>query len=87
MGTSVRTRTNRRPAMATMTPLSGAIRGSETQGGAQVVDPRRRLPRELLLGATEVAVGRGLPVDRAPQVEITDDGGRAQVEDLADGLG
>ena len=33
-----------------------------------------------------MAVGRGLGVDRAQQVEVADDRGRAQVEDLEHGL-
>ena len=38
------------------------------------------LPREVAVGATEVAVGRGALVDRPAQVEALDDRGRAQVE-------
>ena len=38
------------------------------------------LPGQVQVLATEVAVGRGLPVDRAPQVEGADDAARAQVE-------
>ncbi len=34
-----------------------------------------------------MTVRRGRLVDRAAQVEVTDDGGRAQVEDLVDGIG
>ena len=50
---------------------------SEPERGPQVVHPRRGLPRELLLGAAEVAVGRRLLVDRAAQLEVAGDGRRA----------
>ena len=43
----------------------------------------RALPREALLLAAEVPVGRGGAVDRASQVEVAQDRGRAQVEVLA----
>ena len=42
------------------------------------------LPGELLVAAAEVAVGGGAAVDRLAQVEVADDGGRPQVEDLVD---
>src|SRR6266704_2616333 len=45
------------------------------------------LPGEVGQLATEVAVGGGLRVDRPLEVEVADDGGRAQVERLADRLG
>src|SRR3954454_18918528 len=44
-----------------------------------------RLPGEVELRPTEVTVGRGLRVDRAQQLEVTDDRRRAQVEHLEDG--
>ena len=50
-----------------------------------VVHPRGRLPGELLVGAPEVAVGGGPPVDRPAQVEVADDRRRPQVEQLVDG--
>src|SRR4029453_119356 len=39
-------------------------------------------PREVGVGAAEVAVRRGLGVDRPPQVEVADDRARPQVEVL-----
>src|SRR4051812_15158314 len=42
------------------------------------------LPRQVDVGAAEVAVRGGRGVDRAQQVEVADDRGRTQVEDLAD---
>ncbi len=44
-------------------------------------------PRELNVCAAGVAISGGLQVDRALQVEFVDDGGGAQVEDLAYGGG
>ena len=41
------------------------------------------LPREVVVVAAEVAVGRGLRVDRAAQVEVAQDRRRAEVEVLA----
>src|SRR5580692_9472218 len=64
-------------------PLRGAVARSESEGGPQVVHPGGGLPRELLLRATEVAVGRRLLVDGAAQVEVARDGRGAQVEQLA----
>src|SRR4051794_6662620 len=55
---------------------------SQTQGALEVVDLGGRLPGELLLLATEVAVRRGLLVDRSAQVEVADDRGRTEVEHL-----
>ena len=45
------------------------------------------LPGESWLGAAEVAVGRGRPVDRAAQVEAFDDAARRQRENGADQIG
>ena len=45
-----------------------------------------RLPRRVDVVAAEVAVRRRLLVDRAAQVELLDDRGRAQVEVLLDQL-
>src|SRR2546426_8211054 len=44
------------------------------------------LPREVGVGAAEVAIGRRLPVDRPPQIEVLDDAGRGEVEVLAHDL-
>ena len=44
------------------------------------------LPRQIDVGAAEVAVRGGRRVDRAQQVQIADDGARAQVEHLRDRL-
>src|SRR6478735_9417660 len=59
--------------------------GSDAGGGLQLVGAVRVLPGELGELATEVAVGRGLGVDRAEQVEVADDRGGAEVEYLEDG--
>ena len=45
------------------------------------------LPGETGLVAAEVAVGGGLAVDRAPQVQRLHQGGRAQVEVVTDQAG
>ena len=42
-----------------------------------------RFPRELRLGAAEVAVGRGLLEDRAAQLQRLDDAARRHLEVLA----
>src|SRR4051794_8768499 len=71
-----------------MAPLARLGRGSARSGaggGLQRGDPGRRLPGEVHLRTTEVAVRRGLGVDRAQQVEVTDDRGRTKVEHLEDG--
>src|SRR6266702_1098989 len=44
------------------------------------------LPGEFRQLAAKVAVGGGLPVNGAEQVELLDDGAGAQVEDLANDL-
>src|SRR5688500_14801611 len=71
-----------------MAGTSGSTRTtrSEPKGRLQVVDSGGLLPGELLVVATEVPVRRRLPVDRAAQVEVADDGRRPQVEDLSDGV-
>ncbi len=51
--------------------------------GAQELDPGRRLPRELGQLPAEVAVGARLRIDRAQQLEISNDRRGAQVEHLA----
>src|SRR5690606_37444711 len=53
----------------------------------QCVHPVGPLPGQVELGATEVAVGSNLAVDRPPQVQLRDDGGRAQVEDIGSNTG
>src|SRR5262249_58868298 len=45
----------------------------------QILDAVRPLPRELGLGASEVAVGGGLLVDRPAQIEILDDPGGREI--------
>src|SRR4030095_4574317 len=47
---------------------------------AQILDAVRPLPRALGLRASEVAIGRGLLVDRSAQLEVLDDAGRREVE-------
>src|SRR5438067_13277440 len=59
-------------------------RGLEIQGALDVVEVVGALPREFLLGAPEVTVGGRALVDGLPQVEVADDGGRTEVEDLLD---
>src|SRR4029450_5507357 len=61
--------------------------GSETQGALELVDPGGLLPGELLVVAPEVTVGGRLAVDGPAQVEVAQDGGRAQVEPVGDGRG
>src|SRR5207244_11460492 len=58
--------------------------GSEAERPLDVVQLGSGLPSELLAGPAEVAVGRRAPVDGAAQVEVADDGGGAEVEDLFD---
>src|SRR5204862_7642020 len=45
------------------------------------------LPREVVVVAAEVAVGGGLLVDRAVQLELLAEGARPQIEVLVDELG
>ena len=68
-------------------PVAGV--GVSRRRPPAALDPVGALPGEAVLdavgvGAAEVAVGRGRLVDRAQQVEVVDDRGRAQVEDLGD---
>src|SRR2546423_7803168 len=70
-----------------MAPTSGRTRAItglllQAEGALDVVELGGPLPGELLLGAAEVAVGGGALVDGLAQVEVADDGSRAQVEDL-----
>ena len=67
--------------------ISAEAGGSGLGGRHQVVDPVGALPGEVGELAAEVAVGGGLGVDRLEQVEVADDRGRAQVEDLEHGGG
>ena len=64
------------------------VRGTASAGDGRLerVDPVGALPGELGELTTEVAVGSGLGVDRPKQVEVADDCGGTQVEDLADSL-
>src|SRR3954447_8268719 len=59
---------------------------SDAEGGLEVGQAMGPFPGELLVGPAEVPVGGGAAVDRLAQVEVADDGGRPQVEHLADGL-
>src|SRR5687768_809910 len=54
----------------------------QAQRGLQFVDAVDELPREAVTGTAEVTVGRGGLVLRLAQVEVTDDGGGTEVEDL-----
>src|SRR5205823_14984157 len=62
--------------------LLGARRGGGAGGGAEGVGLVGALPREVVVVAAEMAVGGGLGVDRAAEIEVTDDRGRPQVEVL-----
>src|SRR3954454_12532504 len=55
-------------------------------GGLEGVDAVGALPGEVGQLAAEVTVGGGLRVDRPEQVEVPDDGGRAEVEHVRDGV-
>src|SRR5439155_18184635 len=61
-------------------------RWSGAGGVAELVGPVGALPGEIGLGAAEVAVGGGLRVDGAEQVERVDDSPRPQVEDVHHGV-
>src|SRR5829696_10090717 len=76
------------------TRLATASRRSETEVRLEVVDLVEALPREAGQLPAEVAVGRGVAVVHelgagialgVLELEILDDGARAEVEDLADG--
>src|SRR5690606_13756176 len=54
------------------------------RGGAEIVDAVEPLPGEVRKLAAEVTVGGRLRIDGTQQFEVTDDRGRAQVEDLPD---
>src|SRR5438270_33843 len=60
----------------------GGAGGRQAACLAQLVRPVRALPGEL---PAEVPVRGGVAVDRAEQVEVADDRGRPQVEDVPDG--
>ena len=64
----------------------GSGRTAEAGGSAERVGLVGLLPGEVAVVAAEVAVRGGLRVDRAAQVEVAHDRGRAQVEVLADEL-
>src|SRR5438874_420025 len=56
----------------------------EVQRALQVRQPVEALPRELLVGTAKVPIRRGAAIDRLAQIEVADDGGRTEVEHLAD---
>ena len=56
---------------------------SSLDGLLEFVDLVGGFPSEVGILATEMAVGRGLGVDRTLQVKLVDDGGGTQVEHLA----
>src|SRR5688572_7823264 len=69
------------------TPTTRSImNASEAKRRLHVVELRGALPREVLVGATEVPVRRRLLVDRPAEVELLDDGRGAEVEDLLHGV-
>src|ERR1700743_2026612 len=70
------------PAIAD--PASAGPRRLQDRGGAPGGGPVCTLPREVRLGAPEVAEGSRLGVDGPQQVQGRDDRARAQVEDLGD---
>src|SRR6202011_5077847 len=57
--------------------------GRSADARLERLDPVGLLPGEIGQLAAEVAVGGGLAVDRPLEVQVPDDRGRAQVEDLA----
>src|ERR1700685_219786 len=63
-------------------PPEGGRARSVAGGCLQRVGPVGALPGEVRLLAAEVAVGRGLRVDGAKQVQVPDDRGGPQVEHL-----
>src|SRR5262245_30509501 len=69
---------------------SGVIEGGpeplDAERALQVTDAGGVLPGEVLVLTTEVTVGGGLLVDRPAQLEVADDGGRAEVEHVAHGV-
>ena len=69
-------------------PLRQAVvaAAGEAGGLAERIGLVGALPREVVVVAAEVAVGGGLRVDRAAQVEVADDRGRPEVEVVADEL-
>ena len=72
---------------AAAAPSARRRRRRQPGGGAQRVGLVGALPREVVVLAAEVAVGGGLLVDRAVQLEVLAEGARAQVEVLVDELG
>src|SRR3984957_2491838 len=65
---------------------SANVRQLQAGRRAQRLSAVRALPGEVRLLAAEVTVGRRLRVDRPQQVQVSDDGGRTQVEDLQHGV-
>src|ERR1044072_4965739 len=66
-----------------MEPVT-ALRISALHRAEQCLGAIGPLPGEVGEFADEVAVGRGLRVDRAQEVQVPHDGGWAQVEDVGD---
>src|SRR5205807_5652310 len=73
-----------KPAPPVMRIDSDSGRLRKTRSRAQRVGLVGALPREVAVFAAEVAVRRGVRVDRPPQIEIAEDRRRPQVEVLAD---
>src|SRR5947209_16076257 len=65
---------------------SGLNRAAEAGRLAQRLRLIGALPREIVIVAAEVAVGRGLLVDRAVELQVLPEGARAQIEVLGDEL-
>src|SRR5947209_7893156 len=59
----------------------------EAERPLELLQPRQGLPRELLVGAAEVAVSGRAAEDGPAQVEVAHDGRGAQVEHLVHRLG
>src|SRR5436190_16286659 len=71
---------------AISTPAPGRSGRLQVQRRLEVVELVGDLPGELLVAAAEVTVGGGALVDGPAQVEVADDGGRAEVENLLHAL-
>src|SRR6516162_9756074 len=67
-------------------PAPGHRAQSGPGHGPERLHPVGPLPGEVRLLPAEVAEGGGLCVDRPEQLEVPHDRGRAQVEDLQDGI-
>jgi len=71
----------------TSNSMGTLLLGLRLDGGFQIVDLVRPFPGEPGPGAAEVAVGRGLEIDRTEQVEVLDDPLGGEGEHFADGFG